>query len=88
VAATLKTRSTNRLPQSLAVPPLDFRHGTAWRSARSAALFVGSIPLTRRKVHRCSSTSSNIRQVDAGFSPAHDTPRPKACRTPHRIGRA
>jgi hypothetical protein len=47
VAATLSTRSTNRLPHSLAVPPLDFRHKTACRNARSAALFVGSIPRSR-----------------------------------------
>ena len=47
-----------------------------------------SIPRTRRKVHRCSSPSSNIRHVAAVFSLPHDTPRPRACRTPHRIGRA
>jgi hypothetical protein len=57
VATTLSTRSTNRLPHSLAVPPLVFLHKTAWRSVRSAALFVGSIPRTRRKVHRDSSPS-------------------------------
>src|SRR5262249_28729034 len=50
VAATLRTRSTNRLPHALAVPPLDLRHRTACRSARSATLFVGSTPPTRTHV--------------------------------------
>jgi hypothetical protein len=64
----LRTRSTNRLPHSLAVPPLDLRHKTTCRNARSAALFVGSLPGTRRKVHMCSSPASNIRHVAAVFS--------------------
>lgn len=64
------------------------RHNTACRSARSAAFFVGSIPRTRRKVHRCSSPSSNLRHVAAAFALAHDAPRSNAWRTPKRIGRA
>src|SRR3954463_8247947 len=86
VAVTLRTLSTKRLPHSLAVPPLDLRHKTAWRNARSAALFVGSTPCTLRKVHRCSSPSSNLRHVAAVFPPPRDAPRPSTCRTPHRIG--
>jgi hypothetical protein len=88
VAATPSTRSTNRLPHSLAVQPLDFRHNTACRRARSAALFVGSIPGTLRKVHRCPLPSSNLRHVAAVFLPPQVTPRPSTCRTAHRIGRA
>src|SRR4051812_27752583 len=75
VAVTLRTLSTKRLPHSLAVPPLDFRHRTACRSARSAALFVGSIPATLRKVQRCFSPSSNIRHVAAVFPLERDVPR-------------
>ncbi len=46
VATTDSIRSTNRLPDSLSVPPLVRRQITACRNARSAALFVGSTPAT------------------------------------------
>src|SRR5262249_61378854 len=50
VATTLRILLTKRLPVSLAVPWLTLRHSTAWRSARSAALVVGSMPSTRAKL--------------------------------------
>jgi hypothetical protein len=76
VSATLSTRSTNRLPDPLASPLLDLRQGTACRSARSPALFVGSILGTRRKLHRCSSRSNKLRHLAAVFSLGHEAPRP------------
>ncbi|MCG3134804.1 MAG: hypothetical protein HMLKMBBP_02186 [Planctomycetes bacterium] len=42
--------STKREPAALAEPNELFRQSTAFRSARSAMLFVGSMPSTRAKV--------------------------------------
>lgn len=86
VVTTFRMRSTKRLPDALAVPPLIVRPNTARRHARSAALFLGSIPRTPRKVYRCSSSASNLRHVVAVFSLAHAAPRENACRTPRRMG--
>jgi hypothetical protein len=54
VSMTVSSRSTNRLPDADCVPNDSFRQMTACRSARSAALLVGSAPATSTKVHRCS----------------------------------
>ena len=43
-------------------PPLDFRHSTR-AACPLRRVVVGSIPRTRRKVHRCSSPSSSFRHV-------------------------
>src|SRR5262245_40379646 len=51
VCTTVSTRSTNRLPCGLSVPPLVLRHNTPCRSARSPALLVGSTPSTSTNVH-------------------------------------
>ena len=44
VAATVSIRSMKSAPASERVPPLHLRSRTAGRSARSAALWVGSTP--------------------------------------------
>src|SRR3954470_9611778 len=61
VCTTVSTRSTNRLPCGLSVPPLVLRHNTPCRSARSALLLVGSTPSTATNVHsHCSWASSSL----------------------------
>src|SRR5208337_1646550 len=76
VATTVRIRSTNRLPDSLSVPPLVLRYSTACRSDRSASLLVGSIPSTRTKVR------------DVSPQPAIPGTSPPSCcrRTPPLVG--
>jgi hypothetical protein len=74
VATTLKVRSTNRLPLSLSVPPLIRRQITANRNARSAELFVGSIPSILANVHRPSSTLRISKQLADVFAQPHFDP--------------
>src|SRR5207237_9622246 len=79
------TRSTNRLPCELSVPPLVLRHNTPCRSARSPALLVGSTPATLTNVHSHSSWASNSLHVPTVLRQPHAWPRRNvrriACRT-------
>jgi hypothetical protein len=52
VSQTVSIRSAKREPQRLAEPKEFFRQRAAFRTARSAALFVGSMPSARAKVQR------------------------------------
>ena len=61
-------------PSALSVPPLIRRQITANRNARSAALFVGSIPSTRANVQNPSSTLRISKHVADVF--AHGALRP------------
>jgi hypothetical protein len=65
VSRMLRTRSTNRLPRLLSVPPLPFRQRTACRNARSAALFVGSMPSCHTNAHSFGSLAIKLRHVAA-----------------------
>src|SRR5207249_9452796 len=60
VLATVKMRSTNRQPASLLQPNERFRHSTALRNARSAALLVGSTPCSRANVHSADRKSTRL----------------------------
>lgn len=51
---------------------------TPCRKARSASLFVGSIPSTRTKVHRCVSPASNSRHVHAVLEQEPFAPRSRS----------
>ena len=86
VATTLSTRSTNRLPAGLSVPPLLFRHNTPWRNVRSGPLLVGSTPSTQTKVHMADSCFSSLRQVPAVFLHEHSAPRSNCSCTACRKG--
>ncbi len=56
--ATVSRRWPNRLPWSDRVPWAVRRHRTGWRTARSAALLVGSTPGVVTKRHRASSKAT------------------------------
>src|SRR5262245_61391912 len=85
VCATVSTRSTNRLPAWLSVPPLVLRHNTPCRSARSPALLVGSTPSTSTNVHSRFPWASSSRHVPPVLLQPHTLPHRKApriaCRT-------
>src|SRR5262245_46134711 len=85
VCTTVSTRSTNRLPCGLSVPPLVLRHSTPCRSALSPALLVGSTPSTSTNFHSHCPWASNSRHVPAVLLQPHALPRRNtrrsACRT-------
>ncbi len=84
VATADSIRPTNRLPPSLSVPPLIRRQSTANRNARSAALFVGSIPSTLANVHGPSSTLRICQHVADVFAQPHFDPSSGVWRTSRR----
>jgi hypothetical protein len=47
LVTTVRILATTVLPLALQVPKLPLRQMTAWRKARSATLFVGSMPSSR-----------------------------------------
>ena len=87
VATTVIIASTTREPAALGVPTLPWRQRTPGRSARSAALCVGSTPACRPHVHRAWRHVSSSRQVPAvvGTPPVWPAAsrRSTACRTGH-----
>src|SRR5512135_3685039 len=66
------------------LPPLILRQITAGRSARSEALFVGSTPSTRAKVHRPSSTLRISKHVAAVLAQPQLWPSSSAALTSRR----
>uniref|UniRef100_B8HMW3 Uncharacterized protein n=1 Tax=Cyanothece sp. (strain PCC 7425 / ATCC 29141) TaxID=395961 RepID=B8HMW3_CYAP4 len=64
----MSIRETNKLPASLWEPKLFLRHSTAGRSARSAALLVGSMPSVVTKVQSAGSIFNNCWQVRTVFA--------------------
>jgi hypothetical protein len=84
MATTVNILSTNRRPSALSVPPLIRRQITAWRSARSDALFVSSPPMTSTKVHHPFSTSRIPKHVAAAWPQPQTRPRSSAALTSRR----
>ena len=60
--------SDDKLPASLCEPKLFLRHKTAGRSARSAALLVGSMPGVVTNAQNAGSTFNSCRQVRTVFA--------------------
>ena len=83
VSTTDSSRSTKRLPASLAVPRLSFRQITPCLNARSAALLSGDTPATSANVHRCSSAPRAFRHTFAVVTQPHAEPsRSRSLTTP------
>ena len=81
VATTVSVRSTNRQLRLLSVTPLIRRQITANRNACSAALFVGSFPLTLANVHRPSSTLRISKHVADVFTQPRFAPTSEVWQT-------
>src|SRR5439155_13744662 len=74
VCTTVSIRSTNRHPASLWHPNDRRRHNTAGRTARSAALLVGSTPPTQANVHNAGSNRSRFVQTTSVLAQPHTVP--------------
>ena len=83
VAATVRMRSTKRLPAALWVPQHPLRRRTAGLRARPAALCVGSTSGTSTNVQRAGARASRARPVAAVLACPHPAPR-RCRRSPRR----